>query len=50
MRSKIAEQQREIDSLKGRDSDEQVREYLQQRKQRETNNVARCERLKQSFR
>jgi|GEM_PF-6676461 len=50
MQTKIAEQQREIDTLKGKDADEQVKEYLQQRKQQAANAAKRCEELKNSFR
>ena len=49
MQAKIAEQQQEIENLKGKDADEQVREYLQQRKQREVNAAKQCENLKNSF-
>ena len=50
MQTKIAEQPREIDTLKGKDADEQVKEYLQQRKQQAANAAKRCEELKNSFR
>lgn len=49
IQTKIAEQQREIDTLKGKDADEQVREYLQQRRQQAANTSKRCEELKNSF-
>ncbi|WP_273175736.1 hypothetical protein [Hoylesella pleuritidis] len=49
IQTKIAEQQREIDTLKGKDADEQVREYLQQRRQQAANTAKRCEELKNSF-
>ena len=48
IQTKIAEQQREIDTLKGKDADEQVREYLQQRRQQAANTAKRCEELKNS--
>lgn len=35
MQDKIAQQQRELDTLKDKDADEQVREYLQQRRERD---------------
>ena len=49
IQTKIAEQQREIDTLKGKDADEQVREYLQQRRQQAANTAKRGEELKNSF-
>lgn len=49
MQDKIAQQQRELDTLKGKDADEQVREYLQQRREQESNKLARCEQIRQSF-
>lgn len=49
MQEKIAQQQRELDTLKGKDADEQVREYLQQRREQESNKLARCEQIRQSF-
>lgn len=49
MQDKIAQQQRELDTLKDKDADEQVREYLHQRRERETNKLARCEQVRQSF-
>nr|WP_315346884.1 hypothetical protein [Hoylesella enoeca] len=49
MRSKIAEQQREIEQLKGKDIDDQIREHLQQRKRQEKSIAERCEQVRQSF-
>ena len=49
MKDKIAQQQRELDQLKGVDADEQVKQYLIHRQEQEANKLARCEQVRQSF-
>ena len=49
MQSKIAEQKREIEQLRSKDIDGQIREHLLFRKQQAEETAKRCEQVRQSF-
>lgn len=49
MQSKIAEQKREIEQLRDKDIDSQIREHLQFRKQQAKEVAKRCEQVRQSL-
>jgi hypothetical protein len=49
MQSKIAEQKREIEQLRSKDIDSQIKEHLQFRKQQAKEIAERCEQVRQSF-
>lgn len=49
MQSKIAEQKREIEQLRSKDIDSQIKGHLQFRKQQAKEIAERCEQVRQSF-
>lgn len=49
MQSKITEQKREIEQLRSKDIDGQIREHLLFRKQQAEETAKRCEQVRQSF-
>ncbi len=49
LQQQIAEQKQEIEQLKVKDIDEQIKEHLRFRKQQAKEIAERCEQVKQSF-